>query len=108
MEVGMKFTHAWDVYLSPAFLFRSKESSSGKWYAEKKLGYEKSSASKQQTVNRIMPQLKDLRATCLATPFKHAKWQSEEEYRAAMKKKMWGLDNGEEEGIDDDMYGNFM
>ncbi len=100
----MKFTRAWDRYLRHAFLFRSKESTSGKWYAEKKLGFTKSALSHEQTVFRIMPQLKDLRATCLATPFKHAKFKNEVEYRAASFKKEFGGSEGGGES-DGDVHG---
>lgn len=108
---GLSFTKAWNKYMEPALLHRTKGAASVKWYANKKIiqqtdsfhrekhylynggrkkyqmGYPSSAELMVQAMNILRP----IRSDLVNKPFHYSKWNDEEEYTAFKRKEFYSI-----------------
>jgi len=93
LDAGLKFSAAWDKYLSHGLLRRSKECCSGKWYDLKKNSQAAETVGSVGSMGRVkagIRLLKGLRRRDLDTPFVFAKFANHLEYRKDLIRREFG------------------
>jgi len=104
LKSGVNFTKAWDRYLQHSLLRRTKGATSMKWYGLRKhvLYFDPiPKVPRDNVVVEMFLEAKRLRKKTLRTPFKHSKWQNEDEY---MQRDIYAEYTDHDSGADFDLF----